>query len=634
MTDTQLGNIAGSMKDLTHEKPVNSEGKSNPKKLIQPNEKYYVSGKAELNMKELIEGCLKNPGIITNPIAHESMPFGYTPHQNYLTAILLQDKKEVTYKTSRVAIITKNDAQMKPLTASLSSRPKEAENLVKFYEDEKEGGIKAFSAVRFSFAKGILPASFGTTISGAATGASTGSSNGTEEGEAVEAALSKSGVESLTDLKELLLNMEAHCSSEAQALQKEFNTMQSTNKKGEYATLLKNFTKLWDKYMRTALEQKVHFAPLEKMINEATKAFKFEDKPFPKFSIYRTLIEVFITRCYCTLENDLIKALCLLIDNVSINKVYYHALQVSTKIKSLPEKEFIDFFNNADVDLDSLSYSKMIGDMKHLARGAGAIIDMYVNEVNVHFIRVSTFFDNLCHTLELEVIKKSLTEVSKKVCKKINETPHMEEIKQELLMMLTNTYSHIFPPSFLTGVYEINNEQLRSVYSADLQTEYSKYTEDPKNANISFKDIPSDSLSPSLIKAIVQTLGLNDEDAEKFALYLKPPTVKEEAMDSEEFSFKPMSKEDLKKLAEQFAPHAEDEMADIETTDTKKAALYKKFAELDERNFDREYEESLKNTKNEHLGIVLNKEIDETYCMSGMTAAIRKKLVPGVSIFD
>ncbi len=555
----------------THEKP---EVVPAPYK---PDVSWSING---INMNSAIKQCFAKPGTIMFPPAHEAMGWAYSHFQDYLLGEKLKglDKK---FEVQKVEVYPENAELMKPVTETLA-KAKDGNGMETNTQVAKMKkyftSLENFKNVRFGLVQGVLP----DTVDSASTGSSMSSSTK----QIVLDDIEKSGVQFLRDLRQLVLVAFEHCRTFCAQFESEFKSKKDKEESMRNQPLFA-YANFWKNYMQTALELEVHLAPIVEAMNEVTDGYYIKaSKHYPRFHIYRILVEVFIQHCYAPLKGMLLQLLRKYLEDVSVRRVYYQTMTRVKEIAKYTPMELLDFFAS-QVTKDQMTYTQMIDDTFQLCQCIRGFLDMHVNEVNVHYIHIRSFLSKVSNTAEVYDFIKCVDEVFGSVLEKITKKPEMAAIKNELVADLLNEYHQLLPPSFLENIEDARRGTILKETKEEVKEHLESYLDlgpGPKNSLIEEADESEPSLYlQDMIKELVDQNGdsLGEEDKKGFMQYLRQNAAE---------------------------------------------SVINKCMELEEGKANEEYTDYVINERNEKLGIELTQAIDDLYAMSGMTRSRMEKL--------
>eukprot|EP00826_Nyctotherus_ovalis_P016370 TRINITY_DN14732_c0_g1_i4.p1 TRINITY_DN14732_c0_g1~~TRINITY_DN14732_c0_g1_i4.p1 ORF type:complete len:499 (-),score=94.76 TRINITY_DN14732_c0_g1_i4:72-1568(-) len=201
---------------------------------------------------------------------------------------------------------------------------------------------------------------------------------------------------------------------------------------------LEDYGKFWDEYLRVMMELEFCFAPLA----DALRAVSDEllEGTMCRFSICRLIKAVFIRDCYCLLEDKLRPALRgklkTLLRHVAYSKLFEAA-------KSEKEESIKIVYEENKEELVPVRVRNEIQIAYMCLQG---LIDVDVNELNVHYINTANYLNRLSNPRRLQEIKNQITECFKEVNKEISELGY--DLMNELLSLCRT----LVPVPFLEGV--------------------------------------------------------------------------------------------------------------------------------------------------------------------------------------
>eukprot|EP01022_Parablepharisma_sp_SALTPOND_P031169 TRINITY_DN787_c0_g1_i1.p3 TRINITY_DN787_c0_g1~~TRINITY_DN787_c0_g1_i1.p3 ORF type:complete len:562 (+),score=95.10 TRINITY_DN787_c0_g1_i1:181-1866(+) len=524
---------------------------------------------ADWYMNKPIQECFSNPGTVVFPLAHESMGWAYSDFQDYLLGEVFQEK-DTKYKTRKVDVFPENTSVMAPIKLDLEKlKLAEVASIANYYKEKPE----EFKAVRFALVKCVLPGE--GSIENMSTGA------GSSMAEEIMEALNADKFKFLNSLKELVLIAYERCVNFTNQFRKSHDTKDATE-------LIHKYADFWRNYIRTALELEKHLSPLAEAMNEIT-GIVLNSKEFPKFRIYRLLVEVFIRHCYKPLKDLLFNQFVKYLETVNTMRFHYQAIQLIKEVTT----EKLDTFLGG-ISLYQMTSGNITKNTYQLSQCIKGILDMYVNEINVHYIRTRRFIKDTSNSAGLEDLVQNIAGVFKIITEKISEKTEMlckeglisiekkKEVKEELINDIVNQYQQLFPPSLLKEVEDKRKEIVLAPIKEEIKEKLEEYRELEPELKEAFLDQPeeeeeSKTLTDFLVDIKKSQSGFPNEEIVKFRGFLK---------------------EECNELCE-------------------------KLAEEDERDFMAEYVDESLEERNKGLGLSLSEDSDRVYYMGGMSKSIQ-----------
>jgi len=193
---------------------------------------------------------------------------------------------------------------------------------------------------------------------------------------------------------------------------------------------LEEYGKFWDTYTRAIIELEFCFVPLANALNRVSSEFGERQD----FSICRLMKAIFIAYCYYPLEER-------------FKQEFPRKLEVLVKRVVFCKKKFMNI--------------QIIDEIQKMYLSIQGLLDMTVNEINVHYINTKQYLNKLNNPKGPQEIKAQLTRCFIEVYRKIKS----EELDNELIDELWSLYKKLFPPTFLDQV----NKYLLDIKAEELK---------------------------------------------------------------------------------------------------------------------------------------------------------------------
>jgi hypothetical protein len=243
--------------------------------------------------------------------------------------------------------------------------------------------------------------------------------------------LKKSNIEFITYLKELANHALELCLVYSKEEDKDNET---------------SFFKNWDKYSGFVLDIDGHFKPILDIINEMAGEIVINNN-YPSYSMYRIYIGIFVKFYYKPILNKCGNILLEKIKALNQYVISYHTNKFSHEnIRMNFQRE--RYQSQAACGNDN-TYKGLVDCIKSTSDYVTAILEMYVNELNVHYIDLSDFLLRVGNPKFLVDLVKSVEKRFFIDCEFINKECLAKPQKQEIIGELVCQYEKIFPVWFL-----------------------------------------------------------------------------------------------------------------------------------------------------------------------------------------
>lgn len=453
-----------------------------------------------------IQTCFEKSPPPVYQIVHESIPEGRTVFQNFLIGDLFPMKSTWT-STRRVKILPVNEEIMKNIASFLSLKKiDQVKEVVECYKDS----LKDFLEIRFSLVKRMFP-----NVEHEATDIG----NATPEIKPNKSPLAKVDAYPVKILQELVLIAFERCQSFGKELNKD---LEDLTHRSAYKSSLSRYLSIWETYFLSALEINTHLAALNDVINEATKVL-LPNLPskVPSFSIWRLLVGAFKSFCYMPLRQSL-RAGCLrLLKEFSLNWIASKAKSEAIKMSEAEVLAYIKGEKKKLINYDDAALADCaFEDILLCKKVVQSLIDMSLNEINVHFLNLKS--------LDLKVCKdmcKPLADQIKELCQeamlKFGKTKNLVELLESELNLLKS----IFPPCLWDDLEITIREAVLSCLKEELGAialKFSQLSEGEKKS-ISIQDHSEDRHVVPVVQQLKDQVGkpmLKQSEQKIFVSYL------------------------------------------------------------------------------------------------------------------
>jgi len=261
------------------------------------------------------------------------------------------------------------------------------------------------------------------------------------------------------------------------------------NKKEEEKSNDILFFKYWEKYSGFVLHAEKHFKAIIDSINELSEEL-LATLHYPRYSIYRILVAIFIKFYYKPLKHKCRDALLCKVEGLNKYIISFY------KSKFSYEKLDDDFLKSESAELaasNNTTHEGFVDYIRDVSDCVIAILSMYLNELNVHYIDLSDFLERIGNPEFLVELVESIGNRFLTDCDSIEKEKLDEPHKQELIGELLCQYEKIFPSWFLFKIKErvekiefnIRKPQIEKLIDSYKFTEENNPTEEDKDESMS-----------------------------------------------------------------------------------------------------------------------------------------------------
>lgn len=201
---------------------------------------------------------------------------------------------------------------------------------------------------------------------------------------------------------------------------------------------LEDYGKFWEEYSRVIIELELCFAPLATALRTVTN--KLLEGVECRFSICWLIKAIFVKNCYRPLEDKL---------RVTFRGKLKTLLRRAAYSKIVETAKFVAADNLLllkEWTKGELAPARVRSEIQAMHKCLQGLIDVDVNELNVHYINTASYLSRLSNPRRLQEIKNQITECFIEVNKEVS------ELGYDLLDELLSLYKMLVPVSFLGDV--------------------------------------------------------------------------------------------------------------------------------------------------------------------------------------
>lgn len=437
---------------------------------------------ARLKIKETIiwdfSKAFDNPPELIHNMRHESLPVWNTYFANHLLLLGI-DKNQIKKYYRKGVEIKKNPGHT---WGSISDFLKaysnsHIEQIKKYYQKELVG---SFSIIRYGLVKHMLSSE--KVLQKGEKSESKMSTALTVETEKKTSAIPiiVVGEEPLTILilKELVEMSIEQC----QKIRKNLEETIAFDKKNpdeakRYIPVMKKFISEWNSYFLGALEIDEQLNILAHNINAASESILKEPNKGPPFSIWRVLVSAFIKCCYSPLKGKLNS---ILVSSIFKERIAQYEIGMKCDaIIPLGKLGLDDIFKGDPIPTTNVivDHAELI--QKYLC----SIVDMHLNEVNVHYVDHTQMASNKTLQAIASEIEKQTVELYMKWEEiKMEKSRYDKLLKKDkkLLNMITIPcfYSHTIK-KVAQFILKEKKEAIKELMSTYIQTPTTNWVSPP-----------------------------------------------------------------------------------------------------------------------------------------------------------